>query len=285
MIEAIAEALPAQLALVDEQGWIAQTNRAWDQTAAAGALGHPGHPSGRWNYLEECRAAEMRGCTEAAQFARRLEAVLGGTETLATVIYACPVAGRFRWFQATVSPVEAESGRRALIMHIDVTTLQRDPLTGAGNRALYEAQCAYLLQLASGSGETVGTILIDLDEFKKINDARGHQAGDRLLVQVAGRLEASVRKSDLVTRIGGDEFAVVLGAIDGLATAETIAARIVEGLKAPFDVGGDTVRIGASAGVALSSARAETLEQLVKRADAALYAAKAAGRNCFRSAA
>ena len=131
-------------------------------------------------------------------------------------------------------------------------------------------------------GERFALMLVDLDGFKGVNDRHGHLAGDTLLVEVGHRLLACVRGSDTVARFGGDEFAVILGEVDGREDAAEVAGRICAAMAAPFELPGAVARIGASVGIALgpdAEADAETLQQ---RADTALYVVKRGGGGGFR---
>jgi diguanylate cyclase (GGDEF)-like protein len=169
-------------------------------------------------------------------------------------------------------------------MHTDVTSLQHDPLTGLANRALFDAQLGLALAQAERSGLTAGVLVVDLDRFKEVNDTLGHAAGDRVLAEAARRLRGCVRAGDLPARLGGDEFAVVLGPTAGPGASEAVAARVVEVLGEPYRVDGRTLAVGASVGLASWPAHGRKAEALVKHADRALYAAKAAGRACWRTA-
>jgi diguanylate cyclase (GGDEF)-like protein/PAS domain S-box-containing protein len=150
-----------------------------------------------------------------------------------------------------------------------------DALTGLASRALFRER---LDRALSGGGDAadVAVVFLDLDGFKEVNDSLGHAAGDQLLVQVAARLHDSVRAGDLVARFGGDEFGVLVESIVARADAESLGQRIVEVLRAPFDIDGRTLHVGASVGLA-SAADADDIEQLLRNADLAMYRAKAAG--------
>lgn len=153
----------------------------------------------------------------------------------------------------------------------------RDPLTGLGNRALLDATLANW-QPSSSEASSLAVLMIDLDRFKKVNDTLGHGAGDTLLKFVAKRILSATSENDTVVRMGGDEF-VVLHAI-GLQpiSAESIAKRIVELMGRPFLIDGQQVNIGASIGIAALNHGTDTITDLLKHADLALYKAKAAGR-------
>jgi diguanylate cyclase (GGDEF)-like protein/PAS domain S-box-containing protein len=152
-----------------------------------------------------------------------------------------------------------------------------DPLTGLPNRrGLGEALAAALARQRRG-GPAVALLYIDLDDFKAVNDALGHEAGDYLLGEVADRLRASIRAGDTPGRLGGDEFAVLVEG-SGVTDAQVIAARIVAALAAPMRIGTVTTTISASVGVAPATA-GETADDLLRRADAALYTAKRSGKN------
>ena len=143
-----------------------------------------------------------------------------------------------------------------------------DELTGLGNRRALGAR------LAAADGPTA-LLLMDLDRFKDVNDGLGHAAGDHLLVSVGTRLRALLAPGDLLVRLGGDEFAVVLGGA-GAVDGEAAAHRLATALSAPFDLGGQTVHVSASVGVAASDGGAAP-QELLRRADVAMYAAKTAG--------
>jgi diguanylate cyclase (GGDEF)-like protein len=153
-----------------------------------------------------------------------------------------------------------------------------DSLTGLANRATFNAALSAALDDKPLLSSTI--LFIDLDDFKDVNDAFGHRAGDDLLREVAARLVRATRPGDLCARLGGDEFAVLLRrtAVD---VAEFVADRIVQAIAAPMYVGSDVAHLGASVGVATAASDAD-VEQLVHRADVAMYAAKANGKGRFQ---
>lgn len=155
-----------------------------------------------------------------------------------------------------------------------------DSLTGLPNRRLMERHLSKLLENRSADAH-IAVLYLDLDRFKLINDTLGHSHGDALLVEVARRLRANVRPTDLVTRIGGDEFMVILGSVVSVPQALELANRLRDCLKAPFVVRGMTFYVSASVGLAFASGDdpQATAEALVSDADTAMYQAKDAGRD------
>jgi diguanylate cyclase (GGDEF)-like protein/PAS domain S-box-containing protein len=158
-----------------------------------------------------------------------------------------------------------------------------DPLTSLANRALFHQRATELLDEARRGGAPFALMLLDVDHFKTINDTLGHKAGDAVLVTIAARCGTAARPDDLVARIGGDEFAVLLANANAdAATADRIAERVCALLARPLQVDGAVVRPTASIGVAAADAGAPSVDALLHDADTAMYAAKAAGRACYR---
>jgi diguanylate cyclase (GGDEF)-like protein len=150
-----------------------------------------------------------------------------------------------------------------------------DPLTGLANRLLFSDRVGNALARRSGNA---AVMYIDLDDFKGVNDTLGHEAGDALLVAVGDRLRDALRAADTPARLGGDEFAVLLVDISE-ENARTVANRILSFLARPLDVGGGERPIRASLGLALGDAGTTSVEQLLRNADAAMYAAKHRGKH------
>jgi diguanylate cyclase (GGDEF)-like protein len=154
-----------------------------------------------------------------------------------------------------------------------------DGLTGLPNRSSFERTLVGAIDQARRELREHALCFVDLDRFKTVNDTAGHAAGDALLKEVAKVIRKSCRSQDFTARIGGDEFAVVLCDCS-LAAAKRIAEQIVTAITAiGFPWGGSVYRIGASIGIAAITNRSPDLDQLLSHADAACYAAKAAGRN------
>jgi len=159
-----------------------------------------------------------------------------------------------------------------------------DPLTGLANRRLLADRMSMTLVHARRNKSAMAVVFLDLDGFKQINDALGHDAGDVLLKAVAGRLVETVREEDTVARLGGDEFVIALWQISGTEYAALVASRVVEAVSRPYDFEGRVVSVTLSAGVSLYPVHGEDAETLMRSADLALYEAKRAGRNTYRFA-
>ena len=157
-----------------------------------------------------------------------------------------------------------------------------DPLTGLPNRALFNDRLIQAIRDAKRSGALLGVMFVDLDRFKDVNDVLGHAMGDALLVQVAGRLSAVLRDSDTVSRLGGDEFTIILPGIKSRTDVEHIAEKIITVLKEPFELGQSRTTIGASVGIALFPEHGMDTDKLKRSADIAMYQAKESGRNRYQ---
>jgi diguanylate cyclase (GGDEF)-like protein/PAS domain S-box-containing protein len=165
---------------------------------------------------------------------------------------------------------QAEQALRHLALH--------DSLTGLPNRSLLQDRVATSLAAARRTGQSVALLVMDLDQFKEINDTLGHPMGDRMLEQVGARLATVLRDCDTVARLGGDEFAVLLTVDAGRGNAERVAIRIRDALAEPFDLVGIAVQTAASVGIVLSPEHGTDAETLTQRADIAMYNAKRSGR-------
>ncbi|WP_373498053.1 diguanylate cyclase domain-containing protein [Desulfococcus sp.] len=157
-----------------------------------------------------------------------------------------------------------------------------DRLTGLPNRALFLDRLDQAIRDARRYGRRFGLMFIDLDGFKSVNDTLGHDAGDEVLVQVAGRLNHCLRDSDTVARMGGDEFTAILPAVDSPVSAHRVAKKIIEALNQPFHVSGHAPQVGASIGISLYPEDGTELDILLKKADKAMYQAKKDGKNDYR---
>lgn len=156
-----------------------------------------------------------------------------------------------------------------------------DALTELPNRNMMRDRMEQEMKKAARSGRNIVLMFLDLDRFKEVNDTLGHDMGDTLLVAAAERIQGAVRDSDTVARQGGDEFTVILSDLDDMTCVERIANSILARLAEPFDLSGDKAYITGSIGITFFPEDADSVDQLVKNADQAMYAAKSLGRNRF----
>jgi len=159
---------------------------------------------------------------------------------------------------------------------------EHDVLTGLPNRALLTDRLAQSITLARRRGKKVALMYIDLDHFKRINDSFGHTVGDMLLQSVAKRLQAGVRRSDTVSRHGGDEFVVLLSEVDGVQGAVLTAEKLIEAVAQPHLVCGHHLRVTISIGISFYPDDGKDAETVARNADTAMYEAKKIGRNTCR---
>jgi diguanylate cyclase (GGDEF)-like protein/PAS domain S-box-containing protein len=158
-----------------------------------------------------------------------------------------------------------------------------DTLTGLPNRQLFNDRLNMALAVAHRQLGKLALLFLDLDGFKKVNDTLGHDAGDLLLKQVAARIQAQVRATDTVARLGGDEFTIIL-AIPDRADAEQVAEKLLSAIRAPYTLNGQEANVGTSIGIALFPQDGGQAAELVRKADAAMYESKQAGKNTYRFA-
>ena len=207
--------------------------------------------------------------------------------------------GSIKWVMEQAFPINDGDGEPWLIQGVifDITERKlaeeeiaflayHDKLTGLPNRALFEEMLESALARARRFDLGVGVLFLDLDNFKLVNDSLGHHAGDQLLIQLAQRLRVCTRETDLVARLSGDEFLLLLADLDrgagalgsgpdaGLLIAESVAARVREALEQPFDLGGSEFFVSASIGISLYPQDASDAETLLRNADAAMYRSK-----------
>ena len=156
-----------------------------------------------------------------------------------------------------------------------------DSVTGLPNRHMFHLRLERAVDLAKTAGTMTALILLDLDNFKEVNDTLGHSAGDTLLAEVAGRLRHHVREDDTAARVGGDEFALILTGLSDTDCIEARARDVLRLFEKPAAIGDERVFMSASLGIAIYPDDTLSLEELFKNADQALYAAKASGRGCL----
>ena len=197
------------------------------------------------------------------------------------------------WQTISVVPDQAGKPLRYVAVFNDVTELHHkderlrhqayhDALTGLPNRSLLQDRLGHAMDLAARDGGAVAAMVLDLDNFKLVNDSLGHDVGDQLLQEIARRLVACLRQSDTVARTGGDEFVVILADFTDAAEIAHTAERINQALAQPLHLAGQEIHTGGSVGIALYPQDAQDPSTLVKHADMAMYQAKADGRGTFR---
>ncbi|MFO0727888.1 MAG: EAL domain-containing protein [Myxococcota bacterium] len=230
-----------------------------------------------------------------AVFYARLWSALSGTGTWRGELWNRRKSGEVYCEWATLSAIRDSQGRvtNYVAVFADITAVketerqvtylaQRDHLTGLPNRTLLKDRLDQALGAAARSEQQVALMIVDLDGFKSINSSLGPTEGDLLIKEVASRLEGSVRVGDTVARMGGDEFAIVVTALDSSTESLTVESRVRAVIGAPLHLAGQDLRLTASIGIALYPQDGEDSDHLLSRADAAMYAAKDAGRNTSR---
>ncbi len=157
-----------------------------------------------------------------------------------------------------------------------------DSLTGLPNRILGFDRLQQAIRMGKREGKKTVVMYLDLDRFKQVNDTLGHRTGDLLLVEVARRLTGCLRPYDVVARLSGDEFLIVLSGVEDPTTVESVAEKILQVLGQAFSLEGRELHIGASIGISVIPDDGEDPEEILRYADTAMYQAKQAGRNCFK---
>ena len=157
-----------------------------------------------------------------------------------------------------------------------------DTLTGLPNRAQFYEMFKHAMHHAAHTKDTLALMYLDLDKFKPVNDIFGHETGDQLLQAVGERLQAAVRKTDTVARLGGDEFAILLQGLLSKEISITLASKLVDAIAQPFVIANHNFHIGVSIGISMYPADGETQEELIRKADQAMYAAKQTGGGTYR---
>jgi diguanylate cyclase (GGDEF)-like protein/PAS domain S-box-containing protein len=198
------------------------------------------------------------------------------------------------WADGVLTPIRDDGGRSIGYLKIlrDITErklaqdeIRRlatiDVLTGLANRAAFDTRRSEMVSLAERTGQLLLLLMIDLDQFKEVNDMLGHQAGDLLLRLTAQRIRAASRESDFIARLGGDEFALLQLDAPSPADGGMLAEKLLSELSTPFMLDEREVRISASIGIAVCPVDADSPDGLLNKADLALYHAKNAGRNCY----
>lgn len=186
--------------------------------------------------------------------------------------------GQYMGYIGTASDVTAERLAERRISFL----AHNDALTGLLNRAKFTDHLKQCVARLERYGSPFTLLFLDLDQFKSVNDTRGHLIGDKLLVQVGNRIRSCVRESDIVARLGGDEFAIIVNRPSESADTAALAGRLVEVVSKPYDFDDELISIGISIGIAVAPINGTRPDQILRNADLALYRAKAEGRGIFR---
>lgn len=195
-----------------------------------------------------------------------------------TVSVAHDAAGRVKNYISSFTDITERQTAAEEIFYL----AHHDALTGLANRVTLEAQMQNSFASARRTGGQVAIILIDLDNFKQVNDTLGHHMGDQLLIEVARRLKECVRASDIVARLGGDEFVIIVQDIENVMSVSAITSKIQRSLAESHRIDTHTLYSTGSMGISLFPIDGEDAETLIKNADSAMYHAKAEGRNTFK---
>jgi diguanylate cyclase (GGDEF)-like protein len=266
----LADCLLAEIAVVDRSGAVIQCNRKWDETAKIGGLS-PKQPC--WNYIAECEAAMQRGA-DVVEILAGLQAVLEGALPSFAATYACPFNGKYHWFQLLISVVEINGARHAVLMHVDVSAMQRDALTGLPNRAMFDAQLQLALSEAKEAGSRTGIIIVDMNNLKFLNDKHGHETGDDALKRLALEIKNKAGPDCVATRIGGDEFGIVLPVNCDALFARRLRGHFEAGITCAVGTAQHRLSVSASVGFALYPDDGKSASELFRAADKSMYSHK-----------
>ena len=252
-----------------------------------------GKSGNQWHWTELMSSHDVPRCN--TELIRHIENPDDGPFDITWRIQ--PINSQSRWLRSIGKVVSYDLHGRAMRMLgvcLDVTTQQEqknnlqqlahfDPLTGLANRIEFAARLSECLIQARQRIHLLGVVYLDLDGFKPVNDRLGHDAGDRLLVLVAKRLQHALRAHDCVARFGGDEFVLLLNELHSRAQCEALLSRIMESIARPYALDTEQVQITASMGYTLYPEDDADEDTLVRHADQAMYQAKQAGRNRFQA--
>lgn len=290
----ILHAIPDSMALVDANGQIISVNRTWERFASENGADAATTRGVGMSYIDVCQRAVGAGASEAQSIIDSIEKVRTGDADVREVEYECHSPNEKRWFIARVTLVTTEPSPVVLISHVNITKRKlaelriqqesqghleaslTDSLTGLRNgRGLDEAG-QVLWHNVRSKGDMLAAIFLDLNAFKPVNDKYGHVEGDRVLKTVADHLNDVFRDSDVIARIGGDEF-VVLARIKRTTEKVLLTDRLRR--EFPFSTStGEEYRVTTSVGVAVhGEEQFESLNDLLQAADERMYADKKRG--------
>jgi diguanylate cyclase (GGDEF)-like protein/PAS domain S-box-containing protein len=227
-------------------------------------------------YFEMWQALKNNGLWHGELWDRRKDGVVYPKWTIISAIHDS--GGHISNYIATFTDISERKAAEERIYHL----AHHDTLTGLYNRFSLEEMLGQAILQARRKNEQLAVLFIDMDRFKAINDTLGHHVGDALLIEVAKRLQSSVRDCDIVARPGGDEFVVVITSIDDVMDVAAVAGKIVEHLGAIYTIGEQELRSTPSIGISVFPEDGQDEEALMKNADVAMYHAKGQGRNNYQ---
>jgi diguanylate cyclase (GGDEF)-like protein len=279
----LIDALPAHIALLDSDGTVLDINQRWRHYGAENAATDPSFGIGR-NYLEICGGTADESTEEAVEVARLLRDVLQGFRETFSLEYPCHTPDRQQWFRVMANRLsgagpDANTGG-AVVMHIDITQRKlaeqgldrlayEDPLTGVRSRhgftrSLHTAVTEHTWQ------PSAAVILFDIERLRDINDAHGYDTGDRLLIEIGRRVREAVGEQAVISRIGGDEFAVFLPA-NTHQTPPRSRDSLAGVFARPFRLGEHTIEISAKFGYTTLGSAPRSAQELLREAELALF--------------
>lgn len=291
LYSSVFHSLEDQIAVIDQAGNILEVNLAWQNFGVENGL-PSGYACAGHNYLETVSDSFAAGDALAGEALQGIADVLAGKLAFFRLEYPCHSPDEKRWFTMRATALHGdESGGLFVVSHHNVTQRKlaeerveelamQDPLTGLGNRRAFQLFFKNEMRSSIRNRTPIGLALIDVDYFKNYNDEFGHAAGDQCLANVGQVLLAHARRpGDLATRIGGDEFALILGNT-GLEKVREIAESILKEINDRGMVFGESRQVTASIGlVSVVPHEQQSEDFLFQEADKALYRAKSAGRN------
>lgn len=237
----------------------------------------------------------LRSTSDGGSGLEKIENAVMRRQMFSDIELRLAINGRERWWRMTGKPLFDEKGIYAgyIGAAADITEektsenkiaflAHNDPLTGLANRAKFTEALNQCVARLERYGTPFTVLYLDLDQFKLINDSRGHLVGDRLLTIVGQRLRREMRETDLVARVGGDEFAILLPEENDQRRITGLTDRLIAAISAPYDIDGEIASIGLSVGVALAPNNGTRANQVLRNADLALYRAKEDGRGVAR---
>jgi diguanylate cyclase (GGDEF)-like protein len=303
-IKGVLNSLTAHIAVMDGQGTILDVNEAWKKFAQENGSPSTSAYVGT-NYLSACQAAIQQGDSTAQLVYQGIRAMMDGSQSQFSLEYPCHSPTQQRWFTITVAPLKKSSQgfvvthqniteRKQIELKLEVINLElqnaltrqqqlahTDSLTGINNRRhLYEL-AEHEFEIALRYQQPFSILMFDIDHFKRVNDTFGHAAGDRILQQVTQVTCAKLRSADVIGRYGGEEFVVILpmtNAQQAYQLAERIRTRVAA-MQVPTEKRNASVTLSIGIVELQHGKQNGSIEELIRRADEAMYAAKQAGRN------